>query len=691
MPHPVHVNAANRPDNPDGRSWATAFRDLQDALALGPVEIWVAAGTYVPGNVRDATFQLHPGQALYGGFLGCETQRSARDAATHRTVLDGDSVHHVVTGADGAVLDGFTICGGRGETRHEGAAGTSDFAAIRLTPETILAGSNTDAGGGMINFQAAPVVRNCVFEANTAGKGGAVYNAGRSSNGAESTAKAPLFVDCIFRNNAATARGGGVSNDLGVNPVFLNCVFEDNATDGKGGGMYNHFACSPLLFNCLFTANRARSAGGLGNDGGSSPVLFNCTFTHNSATDFGAPLYLGTGPANDPTLIDCVIADNHCDWEESGLYVWHDNRPRILTRASADHAGYRPGRWREEDIAGLRNEIAPYVPGLTAEPEARAEQQIVNSPRLVYVDAAAGAEGDGQSWASAYTALETALVDAGADGAEVRIAGGTYRLGLDRSSAFVLQPGVRLYGGYKGKVRDPANNPSVLDGNGAYHVVIGADGALLDGFTITGGRADGDGYDGKGGGLINYHNARQAAPFAKVISGRSTKVRNCIFSGNSATDGGAVYSYDRAAPVFEDCLFIGNSANNGGAVLDRVGVTSVFRNCTFEDNSARWRGGALYLDYGVRATLTGCTFRGNASSGHGGAVFAVSRASQLEYTEARFDTCRFEANAAAGDGGAIAATDNARIELKACDFAGNTAGRQGADTSADETSTLSSE
>ena len=265
----------------------------------------------------------------------------------------------------------------------------------------------------MINFQTAPVVRNCVFEANTAGKGGAVYNAGRSSNGAEGTAKAPLFVDCIFRNNSATARGGAVSNDLGVNPVFLNCVFEDNATDGKGGGMYNDFACSPLLFNCLFTANRARSAGGLGNDGGSSPVLFNCTFTHNSATDFGAPLYLGTGPANDPTLIDCVIADNHCDWEEPGLYVWHDNRPRILTRTGADHAGYRPGRWQEEDLAGLRNEIAPYVPGLAAEPEAHAEQQIVNSPRLVYVDAAAGAEGDGQSWAGAYTALETALVRCG--------------------------------------------------------------------------------------------------------------------------------------------------------------------------------------------------------------------------------------------------------------------------------------
>ena len=100
--HPVHVNAASPAEAPDGRGWASAFRDLQDALALGAVEIWVAAGTYVPGNARTATFQLHPGQALYGGFLGRETQRGARDAETHRTVLDGNSVHHVVTGADGA-------------------------------------------------------------------------------------------------------------------------------------------------------------------------------------------------------------------------------------------------------------------------------------------------------------------------------------------------------------------------------------------------------------------------------------------------------------------------------------------------------------------------------------------------------------------------------------------------------------
>ena len=74
------------------------------------------------------------------------------------------------------------------------------------------------------------------------------------------------------------------------------------------------------------------------------------------------------------------------------------------------------------------------------------------------------------------------------------MAGGTYRLGADRSVSFALRPGVRVFGGYAGGEdagRDPAKYATVFDGNGAYHVVIGAEGAVLDGVTITGGRADG--------------------------------------------------------------------------------------------------------------------------------------------------------------------------------------------------------
>src|SRR5690606_15340852 len=70
---------ADAPAGGDGRSWASAFKYLRDALdaAAPPAEIRVAAGEYKPdrtaalpngdGN-RIATFQLKSGLAVYGGF-----------------------------------------------------------------------------------------------------------------------------------------------------------------------------------------------------------------------------------------------------------------------------------------------------------------------------------------------------------------------------------------------------------------------------------------------------------------------------------------------------------------------------------------------------------------------------------------------------------------------------------------------
>jgi len=101
-------------------SWATAC-ELSFALssAVSSQEIWVAAGTYKPtaGSDRTATFQLKAGVALYGGFAGDEATRAERDWAAHVTTLSGDlgvannttdNSYHVVTGATGATLDGFT-------------------------------------------------------------------------------------------------------------------------------------------------------------------------------------------------------------------------------------------------------------------------------------------------------------------------------------------------------------------------------------------------------------------------------------------------------------------------------------------------------------------------------------------------------------------------------------------------------
>lgn len=685
--HATTLYVDGRRTTGEGTNWRTAYRTVQDALqqARSGDEIWVATGTYKLTD-RAATFQLKTGVALYGGFAGNELNRSQRDWQKNPTILNGNGAYHVVTGADQAILDGFVVTGGNGlggdrEGPLAGGAGPpGSFGSppIHITPQSVLSGVNPGSGAGIVNFQVAPTVRNCIFENNRAGKGGAVYN--MTSTGwpprPGGNAKTPLFINCVFRNNTARGRGGGVSNDLGTAPVFLNCVFEANETPQKGGGMYNDFGCSPTLINCLFTGNNAQTAAGMGNDGGSSPVLYFCTFTKNHAEDAGPSLYQGTGPANNPSVICCLLTGNTCDWESPGIYNWHDDTPLIKESTTGD-AGYKPGRFAEAQLPQLLNDLKQYRPQPLRETFEAAPEKIPSSERVVYVNATHAGNGDGRSWATAYASLQAALDDAGKDGTEVRVAAGTYRLGADRSSSFVLRPGVRVYGGYTGNERDAAKHATVLDGNHAYHVVTGANGAALDGFTITGGYADGAGYDGQGGGLINYRRAPQSRPNLEVVTGFAMAISHCTFTNNYALDGGAVYSYDRAKPVFTACVFAQNRSENGGAVLDRIGVVSTLKDCKFIGNTAHWRGGAVYFDYGSRPELTGCVFRNNTTDGHGGAVFSVSRASQLKNTVVTLTDCRLEGNSAKGYGGAANFHDSSIATVRNCTFTGNQAGLKG--------------
>ena len=106
--------------NGDGASWANAYTDLGEALTSSNVfdEVWVAEGTYLPGEIRASFFLLPPNISVYGGFSGTETLRSQRDVSSNITILSGDiglqgelsdNCYHVVVPSDGSVLDGFLV------------------------------------------------------------------------------------------------------------------------------------------------------------------------------------------------------------------------------------------------------------------------------------------------------------------------------------------------------------------------------------------------------------------------------------------------------------------------------------------------------------------------------------------------------------------------------------------------------
>src|SRR3954447_12681724 len=82
----LRVDANSPSTMPDGAAWASAFPDLQQALAVATAgdQIRIADGTYKPtsGTDRTVSFHMKEGVSIYGGYAGYGAPDSdARDVA----------------------------------------------------------------------------------------------------------------------------------------------------------------------------------------------------------------------------------------------------------------------------------------------------------------------------------------------------------------------------------------------------------------------------------------------------------------------------------------------------------------------------------------------------------------------------------------------------------------------------------
>ncbi len=276
---------------------------------------------------------------------------------------------------------------------------------------------------------------------------------------------------------------------------------------------------------------------------------------------------------------------------------------------------------------------------------------------IIYVDKSntSGNE-DGLSWATAFTTLQEGVdLAQGFLLSEVWVGAGVYdeaRAATDASGALVLYERVNMYGGFEGNEvlrdqRDWENNVTVIDGGTArnsqpaYHVVIGADDARLDGFTIRGGHATGaDGAEtGLGGGILNV----AASPI----------VANCLLEGNQAVEGGAMYNANGAAPQIVETAFRSNRADMGGAMANHAAAPLLI-DVLFDANEAQ-QGGAVSEIAGSAGRYTSCRFMDNAAS-LGGVLYADNGSPVVEQST-------FEENSAISGGGALFATGNAVLEV----------------------------
>ena len=256
-PDTIYVDQANSESNiQDGRSWETAFVNLQNALDLAKnskckseFTIWVAEGVYTPSisldtgdvsNQSKFSFLIPDGTKLYGGFKGSEKSIDERNLEIHETILSGDfneddiviessvpvtiennteNAWHVVsmvnpigTQSIGVTMNGFVVSGGYAPYGGD----------ILVNDQSI----NNYMGAGIYTYHVSLDLENSFVINNRSSSGAGVYSVYQTLN----------LTNTVIANNVSTGSGGGVYV-FGGDSKISNTTFIGN-TAKKAGGLY---------------------------------------------------------------------------------------------------------------------------------------------------------------------------------------------------------------------------------------------------------------------------------------------------------------------------------------------------------------------------------------------------------------------------------------------------------------------
>jgi hypothetical protein len=240
---------------------------------------------------------------------------------------------------------------------------------------------------------------------------------------------------------------------------------------------------------------------------------------------------------------------------------------------------------------------------------------------------------------------------------------------------------------------------------------------LANGFSGGDGGAIFNGFNAGDGGVLILENSairdsKASLSGGAIVSTGPLTITNCLFEGNRALNGGALYPKFPSAPTtIVNSVLRDNHATDittngwGGAILAFGGAPVTIERSDISTNSAQ-DGGGIYIFPASSVTLNGSTLHDNKASGNGGGVYALNggTATLTNVTlsgnrgnsgggfysydsTATLTNVTLSGNSAISSGGGLH-TDRGTATLTNATFNGNSAGEGGGISNYNGTATL---
>jgi len=208
-----------------------------------------------------------PGVSMYGGFAGTESELWQRDWVANKTIIDGNGTGPVVTFSN---------------------------SYSQIFDGFVITNGYGSCGGALVD--------HCK----------------------------PTIINCVFKENSATSRGGGILCDQGADPYIANNIFYSNR--GPGAAVYSASFSRPTIINNTIVGNRDNESGaiyieedsgavianniivrnhvGIASLGSKQEIQFNCVYGNKTADYVGVSP--GIGDINlEPCFVDELNQDYH--------------------------------------------------------------------------------------------------------------------------------------------------------------------------------------------------------------------------------------------------------------------------------------------------------------------------------------------------------------------------------------------